>query len=85
MLIFKKEREKLRIKKAAAARATFVNADVNEIEIKLKTEDNEILILELPLHVARALMRDTQIAYQAACPPLLTGFHQSEWMGMDDR
>lgn len=84
MKIFGRERESLRIKKIAAARAVYVNADVQEVEIKFKTEDNEILTLIVPSRLLRNLIRDLHVCHIAINPPLMTGQYQSQWQGMDD-
>lgn len=82
MKLFGKNKETLRIKKAAAARAVFVDTETTDMEIKLLTEDGEKLMLILPMSQAAALINDLHLAHTAANPPLFTGRHQSEWFGM---
>ncbi|HEV7949949.1 MAG TPA: hypothetical protein VGP24_09300 [Glaciihabitans sp.] len=86
MWLFGKNRETVKVKKIAAGRAVYQGVDTTqtEIEIKLITTDKERLTILVPLQQAMHLIRDLNISYQAAVPPLHTGRYESQWQGMDD-
>lgn len=83
MFIFGKERQSLRIKKARAARAIFVNTETQEVEVQLLTDDGERLELQIPSSVAHTLIMHMTEAYLAINPPLRTGA-AADWQGMMD-
>lgn len=86
MKLWGKNKERLKIKKIAAARSVYQGLDTTRttVEVKMRTEDGEKLELEMELTTARQLIRDLTIAYTAAVEPLHTGQYESQWQGMDD-
>lgn len=71
MRIFGRKRETLRIKKAVACRALYMDGPgTQEINITLHTEDGERLDLQLPFLAAPALIGQLTDAYEAIVPPL---------------
>jgi len=85
MRIFGKERQSLRIKKAVAARAVYDNGEgLQEIELRLLTEDGERLTLQIPPSLARKLTLELSSAYEAINPPLRSSRNAADFLGMDD-
>lgn len=86
MRIFGRERQSLRIKKIKGSRAVYVhpgNAETNEVEIRMVTEDGERLDLQVPSRLIPELLRDLRISYEAIVPPLYSGGWNSRQQGMD--
>lgn len=84
MKIFGKERESLRIKKAAAARALYMDGNgTQEIEIRLVTEDGDRLDLQIPFLMAPALIGQLTDAYEAIVPPLSRRNNPAAQWGLD--
>lgn len=84
MKIFGKLKEELRVSKVKATRALYGDGTVQEVEIKLKVEDGNTLILLLHPDVAASLIQQTTQAYEAIRPPLVSGRWAATWQGMDD-
>jgi hypothetical protein len=83
MRIFSKERESLRIRKARASRAIYVDKDVQEIDLEVETEDGERLTLRMSPRVAHTIISHMQTSYEAINPPLNRG-SAAQWDGMMD-
>lgn len=84
MKIFGKNRESLRIKKAQAARAIFVNGEgTQEIEIRLITEEGDRLDLQIPFLMAPSLIGQMTDAYEAIVPPLSRRNNPAAQWGLD--
>lgn len=82
MRIFGRERETLRVEKLQASRAKYHDTDIQRVEVKLKTEGNGLLTLDMSTDQAHALIIQMTAAYNAIRPPLATG--SAAFMGMDD-
>lgn len=83
MKIFGKERQSLRIRRAKAARALYMDGPgTEEVEITLLTENNELLTLQLPPQAVHQLVNELTDAYEAVCPPLTSGRGFARWEGM---
>lgn len=86
MRIFGRNKESLRIKKVRAARCLYMDGPgTQEIEIRLMTEDGEILDLQLPFQVAPKLIGELTDAYESIVPPLSRRQNwQAGWSGADN-
>lgn len=86
MRIFRKERQSLRIDRIRAARALFMDGHgTEEIEVTFRTEEGDILTLQMKPHLAHRLVNEVSIAYQAICPPIRQYDGAAQWLGMDDQ
>ena len=84
MKIFGRNRESLRIKKAQACRALFVDGNgTQEIEIRLRTEEGDELALQIPFLMAPALIGQLTDAYEAIVPPLSRRNNPAAQWGLD--
>lgn len=70
MKLFRKERQSLRVKKIRAARAVFLDQDVQEMEIEFETEEGDRLTLQFMPRLAPGLIQELTGAYEAINPPL---------------
>lgn len=84
MKLFGKERESLRIKKIRASRAVIDHIEEKvECNVRLLTEDGELLDLIIPDSILPYFIQDLSITYEAIHPPLRSGNRQAQWNGMD--
>lgn len=85
MWIFGKERQSLRIRKACAARAKYMDGPgTEEVEVRLLTDDGHTLDLQLKPQAVHQLINDLATAYEAICPPITRGMGYARWEGMQD-
>ena len=83
MKLFGKERESLRIKEVSAARAVMVlHEEVTEVNIRVKTEEGQVLDLQFPERLLNDLLLELSDVYEAIHPPLRRGSRVAGWMGM---
>lgn len=64
-------KEKTRAAKVSA-RARYVDADVQRVDVTMKDVEGDSLILELSLDQVRGLITDLTVAYSACRPALLS-------------
>jgi hypothetical protein len=83
MKLFGRQKEHLRIKNIEATRAVMVlHEETQECNIRLVTQDGEVLDLTIPDRILPEFILDLQDVYEAIHPPLRRGSRQSTWMGM---
>lgn len=84
MKIFGRNRDSLRIKKAQATRALFMDGNgTQEIEIRLRTEEGDELALQIPFLLAPVLIGQLTDAYEAIVPPLSRRNNPAAQWGLD--
>jgi hypothetical protein len=79
-----RQKEILRVEKVKISRAVFEDSDSQRIDVKLKVEGDNILLLECSPDVARDIILQMTASYEAIRPTLATGRYQSTWQGMDN-
>jgi hypothetical protein len=72
------------IVKIGAARALLLEPDLNEIEITLQLRGKINLRLRLRPRLARKLIQELTIAYEAINPPLHKSYNPADTLGMYD-
>lgn len=76
--------EHLRIKDMRGSRAQMVlHEEVVECNVRLVTEDGEVLDLTIPDRVLPLLITDLTNVYESIHPPLNRGSRQAGWYGME--
>jgi hypothetical protein len=83
MKLFGKNKETLRIKRVKVARALYADGPgTQEIEVRLMTEDGEILDLQFHHFLAPEFIGQMTDAYESIVPPLARrGNAQASWDG----
>jgi hypothetical protein len=77
--------ETLKIEKIQAVRAMYVhpgNPESQEVEIRLRTDEGELLELRLESRFVPQLLQELRISYDAIVPPMYTGRWNSNQEGM---
>lgn len=72
----------LRVEKFKASRCVYIDQDTQEVELKLKSTDGEIMNLIIPFRLLGPLIMDLTNAHEAISPPLYRGFGSASWDGM---
>ena len=84
MRLFGRERDSLRVKKVRASRAVYQSEDIQNVEIRLMTEEGQILDLILSSRSAATLHTELGTALEAIYPRLSRGSGYATWDGMRD-
>ena len=72
----------LEVDKIKAVRAVYESPNHQEAEVKIKTRDNEVVILRLPSNLIPTLIGELTDVHEAINPPLYRGSRAAQWDGM---
>lgn len=85
MRLFGRERESIRVKKIRGSRAVIaLHEEQVECNLRLVTEDGEVLDIIVPDKELPVLIQDLVITYQAIHPPIRFGNWNSQQDGMQN-
>lgn len=81
----RKDVEHIRVREISATRAVMVlHEDTVECNVRLVTDEGEILDLTIPDLQLPEFIMDLSDVYESIHPPLRRGSRQSTWMGMQN-